>query len=220
MNAILLVITGLSLLLAGFMSAVAWRMTREERRRSDERVARLAEALYEEDRDASATVAQLLETGRSDNRPRYLITMVAGLCVVGALAGAGIYAARSPEGSRSAAGESAGVRGSARLHPGDPPLELLELDHERDGEQLVVRGIVRNPAGSSERDGLSAVVVLIGHDGSVVASSQSALPSARLLPGATAPFVVSVPGAADIDRFRISFRSDERVEPHVDRRTS
>ena len=48
MNAILLVVTGLSLLVAGFMSAIAWRMTREERRRSDARVAALSSAIYEE----------------------------------------------------------------------------------------------------------------------------------------------------------------------------
>lgn len=214
MNAILLVITGLSLLAAGFMSAVAWRMTREERRRSEVRVAQLAEALYEENGDSPAAVAQLLATGRSGGRPRYLITMLAGICFVGALGGAGIYISRSPEGSRS------GTGGSARPQLSDPPLELLELDHERDGEQLIVRGIVRNPAGSAARDGLSAVAVLVGHDGSVVASGQSALPETRLLPGATAPFVVSVPGAADIDRFRLSFRSNARVEPHVDRRAS
>ncbi|HXD75270.1 MAG TPA: hypothetical protein VN628_16085 [Vicinamibacterales bacterium] len=211
MNAILLAITGVSLLVAGFMSAVAWRMTREERRRSDARVAQLAEALYEEDGGSSVTVAQLLETARPDNRPRYLITMLAGICVVGALGGAGIFIARTRSDSPSR---------NARLQPSDVPLELLELDHEREGGHLIVRGVVRNPADSSERDGLSAVVVLVGHDGSVVASGRSALPNARLLPGATAPFVVTVSGAADIDRFRLSFRSDARLEPHVDRRTS
>jgi len=164
------------------------------------------------------TVAQLLETARPDNRPRYLITMLAGICIVGALGGAGIFVARSR--SDSPSGSARPQAGSARLRPSEVPLELLELDHEREGGHLIVRGVVRNPADSSERDGLSAVVVLVGHDGSVVASGRSALPNARLLPGATAPFVVTVSGAADIDRFRLSFRSDARLEPHVDRRTS
>jgi hypothetical protein len=100
------------------------------------------------------------------------------------------------------------------------PLELLELDHERDGERLIVRGVVGNPAGGVERDGLSAVVTLVDRDGAAGASVASAVPGGRLLPGATAPFMVSVPAAADIDRFRLSFRSDARVELHVDRRTS
>ena len=63
MNAILLVVTGLSLLMAGFMSAVAWRMTREERRRSDARVAALSSAIYEENGEEPATVRLFDQNG-------------------------------------------------------------------------------------------------------------------------------------------------------------
>ena len=37
-------------------------------------------------------------------------------------------------------------------------------------------------------------------------------------PGGESRFVVSVPSAADVGRYRVSFRTDDRVVPHVDRR--
>src|SRR6185295_2231179 len=100
------------------------------------------------------------------------------------------------------------------------PLELIALEHERDGDALVIRGLLRNPADAAERDGLSAVVLLLGAGGDVLATARAAVPAVRLGPGATTPFVVNVRGVADIDRFRLSFRTDARVEPHVDRRRS
>ena len=221
MNAILLLVTGASLLLAGFMSAVAWRMNREERRRSDARVAVLAAEIYKDEAAPADRVSRLLEQMPPSSWTRTLATAMAGagaVVTIGAVSLVGIRSAsaiRAPERPRSA------VDGSARPQPAEQaPLELLELEHERDGARLVVRGIVRNPANARERDDLSAVVLLVGHDGDVVSSARAALPVTRLAPGATAPFVVDVTNAADVDRFRVSFRSDARVEPHVDRRTS
>ena len=217
MNAILLAITGASLLLAGFMSAVAWRMTREERRRSAARVAALAAEIYKDEAAPSERVARLLEDTPANSWSRSLVTAIAGAGVVasiGVVAMLGVRVARPPEGPRAAAS------GNASHQRSDAPLELLELEHERDGERLVVRGIVRNPANAAERDGLAAVVLLVGRDGDVVSSARAALPVEKLAPGATVPFVVNVTHAADVDRFRVSFRSEARVEPHVDRRTS
>ena len=37
--------------------------------------------------------------------------------------------------------------------------------------------------------------------------------------GGESPFVVTVPGAADVGRYRVSFRTDDRVVPHIDRRS-
>jgi hypothetical protein len=39
-------------------------------------------------------------------------------------------------------------------------------------------------------------------------------------PGTESVFVVTVPGAADVGRYRVSFRSDDRIVPHVDRRAA
>ena len=206
MNALLLAITGASLLLAGFMSAVAWRMTREERRRSDARVAALAAEIYKDEAAPAERINRLLEQTTVGSWSRSLVTAIAGAAVVVAVGFAAIVGVR-------VARSSEGVRANA-------PLELLALEHERDGERLVVRGIVRNPLNAAERDGLAAVVLLVGRDGDVVSSARAALPVTKLAPGATAPFVVNVTHAADVDRFRVSFRSDGRVEPHVDRRAS
>jgi hypothetical protein len=220
MNAILLAITGVSLLLAGFMSAIAWRVGREERRRSNARVAVLAAALYEDDGNSSVLVNQLLEQPAADSWRRSLIAATAGVCAVAVIGTPAILVTsqRSAKASRSSSDDARS--GSARLQPNDDPLELLVLEHERDGERLVVRGIVRNPPSAAERDGLDAVVLLVGRDGDVVASARAALAADKLAPGATTPFVVSVTNAGSVDRFRVSFRSQARIEPHVDRRTS
>jgi len=172
MNAVLFAVTGVSLLLAGFMSAIAWRMTREERRRSDARVAALSSGIYEDVENENASL--LFHEQATPASSRYAIAAVLGACVVAAVAGLAIVSVRHAQ--RQAAHVS-----DTRSLP-EVPLELLELEHERDGEQLV--------------------------------------PAVRLGPGATTPFVVSVAGAADVDRFRLSFRTGARVEPHVDRRAS
>lgn len=219
MTVILLIVTGVSLTLAGFMSAVAWQMTRDERRRSDVRVAGLASAIYEdaagnEDPGAANLFADRRSSAMASNR----VAAIVGACVIALVAA--LAMSRSPQGSR--AGSVRPQSGSARLPPGDSesaPLELIALEHERDGDALVIRGLLRNPPNAAERDGLSAVVLLLGTDGDVLATARAALPAARLGPGATTPFVVNVTGIADIDRFRLSFRTDARVEPHVDRRT-
>jgi hypothetical protein len=42
--------------------------------------------------------------------------------------------------------------------------------------------------------------------------------SSSLRPGGETTFVVTVPGAGDVGRYRVSFRTDDRIVPHVDRR--
>jgi hypothetical protein len=226
MNVLLLVVTGASLALTGFMSALAWKLRREERRRSDARVAVLAEALYDDDADKSQVVSRLLETQPASSWKQRALAIGVGGAAVAIAASLMAIPARSPEGSRSDATRAGSAKlqptdGSARLQPSETaPLELIALEHERDGEALVIRGLLRNPPGAAERDGLSAVVLLLDAGGDVLATAKAALPATRLEPGATTPFVVTVTDAADVERFRLSFRKDGRVEPHVDRRTS
>ena len=54
--------------------------------------------------------------------------------------------------------------------PAPVPLELVALGHERDGDRLTVRGVVRNPAAGAEIDGVTAVVFLFNRDGGFLAS--------------------------------------------------
>lgn len=98
------------------------------------------------------------------------------------------------------------------------PLELVALGHERVGDQLTVRGVVRNPASGAGMDRLTAVVFLFTSDGGFLASGRAAVESPALHPGGESAFVVTVPGAADVGRYRVSFRTDDRIVPHLDRR--
>jgi hypothetical protein len=96
------------------------------------------------------------------------------------------------------------------------PLELVALGHDRDGDRLTVRGVVRNPAAGAPVDRLVAIVFVFNHEGGFVSSAHAAV--AALRPGGESRFVVTLASAGDISRYRVSFRTDERVVPHIDKR--
>jgi hypothetical protein len=98
------------------------------------------------------------------------------------------------------------------------PLELVALGHDRDGDRLTVRGVIRNPSSAAPVDPLTAVVFAFDPDGGFIASGRAIIDSSALRPGAESTFIVTVPGAAAVGRFRVSFRSGDRIVPHVDRR--
>jgi hypothetical protein len=98
------------------------------------------------------------------------------------------------------------------------PLELVALGHERDGDRLTVRGIVRNPGSGARMDRVTAVVFLFDRTGGFLASGRVAIEAAALRPGGASPFVLTMPGAGEVGRYRVSFRTGDRVVPHVDRR--
>lgn len=102
--------------------------------------------------------------------------------------------------------------------PAALPLELIALGHERVGDRLTVRGVVRNPASGAGMDRLTAVVFLFTSDGGFLASGRAAVEAPALRPGGESTFVVTVPRAGDVGRYRVSFRTDDRVVSHVDRR--
>ncbi len=108
------------------------------------------------------------------------------------------------------------LAGSARVEP--PPLELMSLGHERGDARLVIRGVVRNPARGLLLTQLTAVVILFNQQGGYLTSGRADVESIVLEPGSEAPFVVVVSSAGDISRYRLSFRTADRVVPHVDRR--
>jgi hypothetical protein len=99
------------------------------------------------------------------------------------------------------------------------PLELVALGHQRDGDRLIVRGVIRNPPTGGRTDQLTAVVFLFDRDGGFVTSGRALTAPAMLTPGGESTFLVTVPGAADVSRYRVSFRSDSGIVPHVDKRT-
>ena len=210
MNALLILVTAVSVIAAVVSSAIAWRVTREERRRSDARVAELSQAIYDDGMTRLSTPTALFEETSPASRNSYRVVAAIAAGVIVLVTGMTFVAARAEKWPAPVARASATTA--------DAPLELLALEHERDGDRLIVRGLVRNPVNGGERRGLSAVVMLYRRDGRFLAGERAPVSPATLTAGETAPFVVSVAGANDVERFRLSFRTAARVEPHVDRR--
>ena len=211
MNLLLLAVTAMSVIAAVVSSTIAWRVTREERRRSNARVATLSQAIFDDDNvTQSAAPSALFDARLPAQNKSYRVAAAIAASVVLLVTGMTFVTARAARRPVPSASTSAAAA--------DAPLELLALEHDREGDRLIVRGLVRNPTNGAERRGVFALVLVYRHDGRFLASGREPLPLAALAPGETTPFVVSVPGADDVERFRLSFRTSARVEPHVDRR--
>ena len=102
--------------------------------------------------------------------------------------------------------------------PAARELELVALGHERLGDQLTVRGVVRNPPSGAGMPQLTAVVLLFTPDGGFLESGRAPVEAPALRPGGESSFAVTVPRAADVGRYRVSFRTEDHVIPHLDRR--
>jgi hypothetical protein len=83
---------------------------------------------------------------------------------------------------------------------------------------LIVRGVIRNPPAGARVDRLVAVVFVFDADGGFVTSGRAPIDSAPLAPGGESAFLVNVPGAEHAARYRVSFRTDTALIPHLDRR--
>jgi len=220
-------VTLVSLLVAITMSVIAWRLAAEERRRSNARVATLAADIHvshldlapaaapEPDRE-SAPPSELFAIAQPPQSGSRLATVVAcGVIVVGSLATVGLLLGNGSRAAKAAPVE----RQTTPAGLANPvPLELLALGHDRTGDELTVRGVIRNPLSGVAVERLTAVVFLFNRDGSFLTSGRATVESPALVPGGESRFVVTVPAAADVGRYRVSFRTDDRVVPHVDRR--
>ena len=217
MNA-LTTLTLFSTAIAATMTVVVLRLVLLERRRSAARVAALEADIYrteEEDilvlHDPFSPVRSGAEA-LSDSAPKRTLPLASVVAAGAAIAfatavGVSRYRAAAEEPDRPAPTQAAAQT-----------LELLSLDHERADDHLTVRGVIRNPPRGSEMDHLTAVVLVFNQQGGFLTSARSPIESAALQPGSEAQFVVTVPGAADVGKYRVSFRTDDRVVPHVDRR--
>lgn len=226
-------ITVVSALVAAVMSVVAWRFARAERQRSNARVAALSADLQESDlelRPARVAPRELFSDGRipvgiggetpSSGPPGRLAAVVGvGIFAVGVAAAVVVVTGRSggPVGD-AAVGAAAPPAAPRPAAANLAPLELVALGHERDGDRMTVRGVVRNPRGAGSLDQLAVVVFLFDRDGGFLASGRAALDAPRLAPGIESTFMVIAPNATDVGRYRVSFRSREQIVPHVDRR--
>jgi hypothetical protein len=245
MQLTLLAITLVSAAVAIVMASYAWRVIRDEQRRSEARVAGLAAAI---DDDEATVVAhepaseQTVPDWTLGNEPvalagdmfavaqkpapsRFRLVGIAGAgaLVMVAIVTTAVAAVSIGGRTRHAAAPApaAAVADKPAAAPQEAPaLELIALGHERDRDHLTVRGVVRNPAAGAEVRQVNAVVLLFDHDGGFVATGRAPVDGADLAPGAERTFVVSVPAGANVERYRVSFRSNDHVVPHVDRRSS
>lgn len=224
----LIILTAASLLLAVIMSVVAWRASSEERRRSDARIAVLAQEIHAPALGDLPLRPVAVPTARdamfaaaarpAPSRPQWGLAIATGAFVVATVAAAAIvFSGESP--SAATAASTTAVQAPMAPPAEAVPLELVALGHDRGDDRLTIRGVVRNPAAGMEMDRLTAVVFVFDRDGGFVTSGRAAVESPALAPGSESAFTVAIPIAGDVGRYRVSFRSDERVVSHIDKRS-
>lgn len=260
MDIILLGITVISLVVALVMSLAAWRLTRDEKRRSAARVAALsvaasapeeassggqgrasgepARAPVEKPRapwaPAPAAVVTAIELPLNQPRVEPARTIEPSISHASGFLGATPEPRDSGGRQRSLAFAAvvlflvmsgglvwmmSGPEGTNAVAVGpNSPLELVSLSHARQHDKLAVSGLVRNPVSGKPVERLSAVVFLFDRTGTFVTSSKAHVDFLKLGAGDESPFVVSLDAPATVARYRVSFRTDEGVVPHIDRR--
>ena len=154
--------------------------------------------------DARAFLGSASLARSGDGRQRTLAVAAVGLFVVLAV---------------GAAWSMSGPRGStARAMGPNNPLELVSLRHDRQATQLAISGLVRNPVTGKAVDHLSAVVFLFDQTGTFVTSARAPVDFVTLGVGDESPFVVTLDAPATVARYRVSFRTEAGIVPHIDRR--
>jgi hypothetical protein len=99
------------------------------------------------------------------------------------------------------------------------PIELLSLRYASDNGNFVVTGLVQNPAPGVSLRSVFAIVYLFDAEGKFLSSARAALEAGVLSPGGESGFVVRVPAATDVTKYRVSFQhEDGAAVQHVDRR--
>ena len=132
-------------------------------------------------------------------------TAAVGVFILGAATAFVVVAGRGPQ------------RAASRRSDVTAPLELLALEHDRDAEAFIVRGIVRNSAAAAVI-GLTAAVSVFGPEGELITTGRAAVAASHLAPGEETPFVVIISNAGAVDRYHLSFQTPAGVVPHLDRR--
>jgi hypothetical protein len=236
MDAILLSVTGLSLAIAAAMGIVLARMLREERRRSEARVALLTELASEPAAAAPVRArtsivsipAEPVRAARTafddfDLRPS---------AADEAQASAGVHDLFHDRAEPSAWPRRFAVIGSlaavvlvvglalskltssttqdaapvAEVAAAQAPLELLSLRHAQDGGILTITGLVQNPRSGAALANVKATLFVFGPGGSFITSARAPLDFTSLGAGDESPFVLRVPVSGEVARYRVGFR--------------
>lgn len=231
MESVLIVITLVSLALTIGLAAVLARLMRDERRRSEARVAVLREmadaAVREQHLDEAAEELDLPLT--ADVRPAGDLFVrreprsawprrVAVAATIAAVVSLAALAVRSPSPSPAPAPHANTRPASA---PTEGLLELLSLKQTQDTDTLTIIGLVQNPRDGAVLSKVKATALLFAPDGTFLASGGAPLDFTVLRPGDESPFLINVPVTAPVARYRVGFRSEDgHVIGHVDRRTA
>ena len=240
-------ITLISAMTAIVAVAVAWRLRRRDRERSDARVAALASAAETHGAHDGGWTAV---SGEWQWNPEPVGTRDSGFAIgsaksqipdvepqISSSAFFGTVQRGEASGSRTpifAAAALIVMLGGALVFLNAPdsseqaatvatvshpePLELVALGHARETRALTISGTVRNPSSGAKVEGLTAVISLLDRSGALVSTKDVPLDYRALKPGEEAPFKVSIPDPGSIARYRVSFRAGTDVVPHVDRR--
>jgi hypothetical protein len=222
MDVVLVSIAALSLIIAMAMGVILFKVLREERQRSDARVAMLAAAsarfdlplavrepaIVHEPAPVTQTSGELFAVADDQSPWGRRAGVAAALAAVMTVAGYALLPAKSgaPEPSAAAAQSQ--------------PLELLSLTHTQQPSGLTISGTVYNPRGGAPVSQVFASAILFGPDGNFLTSARAPLDFTTLRPGDESPFVIPVPVTGSVARYRIGFRAaDGSVIAHIDRRT-
>ncbi len=230
MEMLLVVVFVVAFALAAGMAALAWRLLRWDRRRTEAHAATLTaladtDPALEPDVTADQYDIAYQSPDLFDAHARHpssgsrwgSVVVVVMMCMaIGAGAVYGLYGPSLSDASplsRFPWLSSTSSRSAA-------PLELLSLSHRAEANgQFVVTGLVQNRSAGRLAPNLVAVVYLFDQDGQYFATGKASLEFASLPPGDESPFVVRIPAAAKVSRFRVGFRQqDGGVVPHADRR--
>lgn len=225
METVLIPVTAISIGLAIVMGMLTVRLLREDRARADARVAALAALAAEAAPPASSSIAPpepapvpMADLFSPAEAPSPWGRRLAIAGAVGAILTAAVFLVSPDPGGTSASGAASHSRDAAEP-VSTAPLELLALRHTRDAQGLTISGIVRNPASGSPLGGVVATAYVFGPGGSFVTSGRTAVDLPALAPGRESPFVVVLPVAGAVSRYRVGFRGpDGAVLAHVDRR--
>lgn len=236
MTALLVVLTLTALAVAGVLLFYVLRLSREDRERHEARSAALAEMIDDMsiataptatssaaapprvatsspatpaflerwDPELPVEAPALFGEVQAERRTGSPLLLVAGAVVV-LISLAGIYLF-------SRAG------GTASASQGPAPLELTSLTHERSGESLKISGLVHNPRAGRAYADVVAIVFTFDRQGNYLSSGRAGLDFRQLPPGEESPFSITLPSAGGVARYRVSFRTDAAVIPHMDRR--
>ena len=202
----LVVLSITAVIVALAAAAYAWRIAGTDKLRSEARVAALAAAI---DGTADDAPAPMFDRARPGLQGRPLLKLGVGFAMT---IGVIVLVAMSSDRRETPADEP------------PPPataqeLELLSMRHVRAGDNMTVTGLVRN-RGDAARAAIMAVVFVFDRDGGFVASGRAPLEFTGIANGDESPFQVTIPDVKDVGRYRVSFRTDSGIVPHVDLRAA